>query len=253
MRIDWRTALVYVTREPSWTRRIAVGGLMLLVLPPIGWLLALGYRSLVGNRLVDRQAPLLPEWRGNFLISFRRGAASLGVTLVYLTPFLIAYWMLGVRTPDAAAAHWREIAKFIGGVILFPPAALPTLPVLYAVWYDWLHFTVAEMSLLIILFVGAILLLPAAFLQVAQHRRFLAALDVVSAVRLVARVPRLYAEAWFVSLAVSAVAVLVVPLAPWLLFWSYLIISHLFLQALAACAEPRRTSRAPRWQEATSP
>ena len=42
MRIDWREALSYVTREPAWRRQVAVGGLLILVAPPVGWLLALG-------------------------------------------------------------------------------------------------------------------------------------------------------------------------------------------------------------------
>ena len=84
-----------------------------------------------------------------------------------------------------------------------------------------------------------ILLLPAAFLQVARHRRFRAAFNVGEAVRLVLTAPRLYCEAWLVSLGVSAAAVLLVPLTPWLLFWSYLVISHLFLQVLGHAARVR--------------
>jgi hypothetical protein len=44
--------------------------------------------------------------------------------------------------------------------------------------------------------------------------------------------------AWVVSLAVSAVSVAVVPLTPWMLFWSYLVISHVFLQVLASASKP---------------
>ena len=42
MLIDWRAALVFVTREPDWKPRIGLGGLLMLVVPPIGWVLALG-------------------------------------------------------------------------------------------------------------------------------------------------------------------------------------------------------------------
>jgi hypothetical protein len=236
--IDWRGAVTYVMRDPDWKRRIGVGGLLMLVMPPIGWIIALGYRSLVGNRLVDGCSPVLPRWRGNLEVVFRRGAASSGVILGYLTPFFIAYWLLGVRTASAPLEHWREIVIFAAAVVLFPPLAIPTLPGLYALRYNWLHFSAAEISLLVVVFLAAILLLPAAFLQVAQHRRFRAAFNVSAAWRLVASVPRLYFEAWTVSLAVSAVSVLIVPLTPWMLFWSYLVISHVFLQALASASKP---------------
>lgn len=232
MRIDWRAALTFVTREPAWRVRVGVGGVLMLVLPPVGWLLALGYRSVVGNRLVDGRAPILPPWRGNLGLFFRRGAASLGVILGYLAPFFVGYWLLGVRTAAAPFEHWRELGAFAAAVIVLPPVAIPALPVLYGLRYDWLQFSAAEIALLIVLSIGVILFLPAAFLQVARHRRFRAAFNVIAAVRVIAGAPRLYLEAWIVSLAVSALSVATVLLAPWMLFWSYLVITHLFLQVL---------------------
>jgi hypothetical protein len=234
VRIDWREALVYVTRDPAWKQRVAVGGSLMLLVPPLGWILALGYRSLVGHRLVDRVTPVLPPWRGHFGLVMRRGSASSGVILCYLAPFLVAYWLLGVRSLRAPLDQWRELVTFASSVAAFPPLAIPALPVYYAVRHDWLDFSAPEILMLLVLALAAIGLLPAAFLQVAQHRRFRAAFNVAAALRFIRSVPRLYFEAWILSLAVSAAAVLIVPLMPWLLFWSYLVISHVFLQALAA-------------------
>jgi len=238
--IDWRTALVYVTRERAWKRRVAVGGAWMLLVPPLGWVLALGYRSVVGNRFLERRHPLLPAWSEDFGLIFRRGVASSGVILGYLTPFLAAYWIFGLESPHSLLEHARAFAAFISAVIVFPPLALPTLPFFYGWRFDWLRFSPAEMTLLAALFLCPIAVLPAAFLQVAHRRRFPAAFDIVAALRLIAAVPRLYVEAWLVSVAVSAVALAVVPLTPWLLFWSYLVISHVFLQVLSAVADVRR-------------
>jgi len=242
--IDWRLALVYVTREPSWKRRLGVGGLLMLIVPPVGWMLALGYRSLVGNRIADARSPLLPEWRPNLVVIARRGAASSGVIVAYLTPFLVAYWVLGLRSAREAFDHWRELGWFVASVAVFPPLAIPTLPIVYAVRYPWLHFSPAEMSMLAVVFVAPILVLPAAFLQVAQHRRFRAAFKVRAALRLIAAAPRLYGEAWIVSLVVSAASAVAIPLTPWMLFWSYLVISHVFLQVLRE-AMPAASPHAP--------
>jgi hypothetical protein len=44
--------------------------------------------------------------------------------------------------------------------------------------------------------------------------------------------PRFYVEAWIVSLVVSAASAVAIPLTPWMLFWSYLVISYVFLQVL---------------------
>jgi len=238
-RIDWRTAVGYVAREPAWKLRVGIGGLLILVLPPVGWVLALGYRSIVGQRIVDRQRPLLPAWTGLFGTALRRGAASSGVILAYLTPFAIAFWILGVPSFDALAAHRRELLIFVVAVAAFPPLALPGMPALYAARYDWLQFLPWEIALLSVLFFGPIVLLPSAFLQVAEQRRFSAAFHLGRVVRLIHAAPALYLQAWIGALAMSAVAVIVVPLMPWLLFWSYLAISHLFLQV------PARVSPAP--------
>jgi hypothetical protein len=231
--IDWREALTYVTRDPAWKRRVGLGGLFMLIVPPLGWVLALGYRSLVGFRLVDRHLPVLPPWRGNFEMAFRRGAASSGVILGYLTPFLAGFWFLGVHSGRAVAEHLGALVTFITAVIALPPLAIPTLPVMYSLRYRWLEFSPSEIAILLIAFVAGIVLLPAAFLQVARYRRFRDAFNLPAARRLILAAPRAYAEAWIVSLAVSAVSVVILPLAPWLLFWSYLVISHLFLQVLA--------------------
>jgi hypothetical protein len=61
---------------------------------------------------------------------------------------------------------------------------------------------------------------------------YAAALHVSTAARFAVANARWYCEAWALSLCVSAVAVLAVPLMPWLLFWSYLVILHAFLQVL---------------------
>jgi hypothetical protein len=230
MRIDWREAFSYVMREPGWLRRVGVGGLLILVVPPIGWLLALGYRSCVGQRLVDGQVPVLPPWRGLWTVALRRGVSSSAVILTYLAPFVVTYWGVGISSLDSLATHWRELLVMLAAVVTFPPLGLPGMPPLYAAQYDWLHFSRSEAAVLAVLFLAPILLLPGAFLQVAHHRRFTAAFNVVRVVRFIAASPGVYAQAWTVALAVSAGAIIVLPLAPWLLFWSYLVITHLFLQ-----------------------
>jgi len=50
--------------------------------------------------------------------------------------------------------------------------------------------------------------------------------------------PRLYLEAWIASLAVTAVALGLGPFAPWGLFWSYIVILHLFVEILAQWDAP---------------
>ena len=63
---------------------------------------------MVGQRIVDRQYPLLPRWSGLLGTALRRGAASSGVILAYLTPFVIAYWVFAASSFDVLATKSRE-------------------------------------------------------------------------------------------------------------------------------------------------
>lgn len=182
--------------------------------------------------------------------------ATSGVILAYLSPFLLAFGLLGTGSLDTLLAHRRELAYGIAAVVLFPPLFVPTLPLLAAFRYEWLQFSPPEIVLLAGLFFGAIGLLPAAFMQVALRGSFRAASHLGAAVRLVAHTPRVYVEAWVVSLGVSLGALAAGPLAPWALFWSYLVISHLFLQVLASWDTPEvrvRFSQAPLPRGSTKP
>jgi hypothetical protein len=231
-RLDWTAAFRYMTREPGWRRALFVGGIFLLVMPPIGWVMALGFRSLTGERLTRRLTPALPAWRGNLDDIFLRGAKSSGVILGYLSPTLLLFFALGAGSAAAMVAHAREIVSALLASALFPPVVIPALPVLAYVRWPWFHLTPAEMALLAIMCGATILLLPSAFLRVAATGRYAAAFEVRVAARFALGNIGPYAEAWILSLTVSAAAVLLIPLTPWLLFWSYLVILHAFLQVL---------------------
>lgn len=61
--------------------------------------------------------------------------------------------------------------------------------------------------------------------------QFRSAFRLPAVARFVAGHPGLYCEAWILSLVASAVGVALGPLAPWGLFWSYLVILHAFTEA----------------------
>jgi len=229
--LDWRGALAYMTREPAWASRIALGGLFLLVMPPVGWVLALGFRSIAGQRMMAGRSPAMPRWT-DFGDIFARGAKSSGVILGYLSPALVLFLLFGARDTRVALAHSGELGAAVVAMVVFPPVAIPGLPVL--AYWRWPWFTIAPMPTLVVLtlFLAAIVVLPSAFLRVAETGRYTAAFQVATAARFAWANARAYAEAWAVSLAVSAAAVIVLPLMPWLLFWSYLVILHAFLQVL---------------------
>ena len=69
-------------------------------------------------------------------------------------------------------------------------------------------------------------------MQVALTGNYRSAYSPLNAIRTIGATWRSFIHAWIGSIAVSAAAIASGPLAPWGLFYSYLVILHLFIQAL---------------------
>ena len=238
MQLGWRSAFRFMTREPGWGRQLLVGGTLLLACPPLGWPLALGYRREVALRLVRGREPVLPGWPGAWRTHLFDGLGAAGVILAYYLPFLLMFWSLALGTPVVGLQHPGEIALFFLAVALLVPLGLPLLPPLYWYQFPWVRLTRAEAVALGLVFLATAFVLPAAFLQVSLRGRYRDALRLDRVLGFIARHPRLYLEAWSLSLAVTALALASGPLAPWGIFWSYLAIVHAFNEALARSGEP---------------
>lgn len=232
LRLNPHAALSFMKRDPGWKRKLLIGGALFFPLPPLGWIMALGFRSLTGPRLVEGMVPVLPEWRGNLRLILMRGVTAVFVILAHFSPFLLCYCWFGLDSIAELRAHWVEIVLFVTSIAVFPPLFLPTLPFVYALAFSWLSFSTIELLILAALFLGAIFILPASFVQVGMYGNYASAFRARSAWRFALRNMRLYIEAWILSLLVSAIAVAMGPLMPWGLFWSYLVILHVFLDAL---------------------
>lgn len=233
MTLDWREAFTYPTRCPGGRAKIAVGGLLILLAFPVGWLMALGYRKAVAFRIVEGHEPALPGWRTTWQPALCDGLRAAGVILVYFLPFLLLYGWLALDDLATAVTHARQIALLVLAIPLALPVSLPLLPPLFAARYDWLSLSVPETAALAVLFLATTFVLPSAFLRVSLHGRFRCALELRQALGFIARAPRAYLEAWWLSLVATALAGLSGPFVPWGIFWSYLAIVHLFNQALA--------------------
>lgn len=243
MQLSIKPALTFMARDPRWKRKLFIGGLLFFPLPPLGWIMALGFRSLTGPRLVEGKEPILPAWSGNWWLILKRGVIAVFVILAHFSPFLICYWLFGLPAGARVADYSWEIALFIAAIALFPPLFLPTLPFAYALAFSWLTFSIAEMAALAVLFAGAVFILPASFVQVGLYGDYGSAFKAGAAWRFAVRNWKLYLEAWLISLVVSAVAVVMGPFMPWGLFWSYLVILHVFLEALLKSDTPEVRGR----------
>jgi len=241
--LSWRRAFSFMFRDVRWPRKLLIGGLALLLFPPIGWPVALGYRKEVAFRLVGGVEPALPEWTGSWGRFARDGFCAAGIILVYYLPFLCLFWLLALDDVAIAGRHVPEIAFFLLAIPLLIPVSLPLLPPLYWSLFPWVHLTLAEMLVIGAVFWGTAFFMPAAFLQVSLTGRFLSAFRVARIVRFVRETPRAYLEAWVLSLLATALAFLLGPLAPWGIFWSYLVIVHAFNDALIRWRVPEVAER----------
>ena len=64
MRVLWRAAFRFPTHEPGSVGKLAHAGWWVLLCPPVGWLMALGYRREVALNLVDERASVMPARPG---------------------------------------------------------------------------------------------------------------------------------------------------------------------------------------------
>jgi hypothetical protein len=62
--LNGELAGAFVIRDPHWRNKIFFGGLLLLLVHPIGWPTTLGYRKELIARLFSGAEPILPEWKG---------------------------------------------------------------------------------------------------------------------------------------------------------------------------------------------
>ena len=103
---------------------------------------------------------------------------------------------------------------FALAVPLLVPVTLPLLPPLYWALFPWVRLTHGEVVLLGVVFWGTAFVLPAAFVRVSLSGKYRDALRLGRALGFVARHPRLYLEAWALSLLATVIAVAMGPAAP---------------------------------------
>ena len=223
---DWRSAGLAWTADPEHRRKLRTAGWVLCI-PVVGWPALLGWRRDYVERLVDGAQPLLGEWRGRFLEILAKGAAATAVIHLWYAP--IYAWLAHRSTTQDLWEHtpWRPA---LAVALLFPIFSTLLVPA----WLAWLRFAGqdalggGELLAVGALFATVTFAIPAGFLQVSRTRRIASAFALPANVRLIARHPRRYLEAWIGSGAMSLFGHFSGPLAPWGVAWCYLAIVYAF-------------------------
>lgn len=236
-RLQWRKAFTFATECDGWKKNCFLAGLWILLFPPVGWLLALGFRKEMTLRLIDNHTPVIPQWT-EWRAFLMDGIRASGVIYLYFLPFMLSFAAFALTGTPEAKHHALELLCFAVCVPLCIPVLMPGLPLLYSLSFDWLHLETWQITVVAVLFCLALFLMPAAFGRVSLKRNFRAALNIKAVANVIARDPLLYLEAWIMPLILTTAAFLLFPIAPWLILWSYLTGSYAFNNALALSGTP---------------
>ena len=240
MLVNLHAALTFMFDQPHFRRSLKWGGLMMLICPPIGWIIALGYRSLLFNHLIDgldRSALKLPERNVDCFVI---GLKAVGVIYAYYLPFLTLFLLLAVDDP---LLHPLELLIFYGSIPLFLPLCMVGVPAYYLRYYPWVQLESVSYLPLAMIFALTTFLMPAAFMQVGLHGRYLAAFYLRKVVQGLCAKFVAYCEAWLYSAAILGLTVLAFPIFPWITFWAYLVFGFLFLNCAYLLKNERSEAR----------
>jgi hypothetical protein len=207
--LSWKDAFLFPVGTPEGRRDVFIGGLAILCLLPIGWVLNLGARLDVVQRLYHNDKPFFRgfrPWRRTFV----RGCVSAATILCYLLPSLLLadfaffgylrQWQASIVASLAIAA----LAAFVVGVF-----TLPGCMTVYACEGD-----------------AAVLRRPVqAFRRALAHRH-------------------LYFKAWGISLSAVALSFFgLLALVVGFIFasvWSWEVVGYAFTVAMYGNPEPKR-------------
>ena len=227
LQLDWASAGRYVVADPRWKAKLWTAGLVLLI-PFVGWPALLGYRREAVFRLADGASPILPDWEAGLWHYLRGGLQAVGVIHLYLSPIYLWFALRVANDAFVASVPWVPVVLFFLAVPIFSTLMIPA-GLVYARWMlpaldvsEWELYALGAAFQLVVFFI------PAGFLNVTRTRRMRSAFAVWPAVRLIARHPRRYLEAWVGSSVMSLLGHFCLPFSPWGVAWCYLGITYLF-------------------------
>jgi hypothetical protein len=236
--LNLRTISLFMTEDPQWVFAIRHIGWWILLCPPFGWLIALGYRKEVVLCLACNSSSPLPKWQGAPYLLWE-GIKALGVIIVYFSPYIICAWHWG------SPSGWNDLYGGLCYVLMslsLVPITLPLTPIIFSLYDHGFSFTFGESLFLLVSSIGITFFIPLGFMRVARRGRFIDALHIFKAASILMRHGRRYVHAWWLSLRLTFSALSLGPFTPWGIAWSYLGIVYSFNHILATSphSEDRR-------------
>lgn len=124
-RLDWKDAFLFPISTADARRDVFIGGTLILLLWPIGWILNLGNRLNVVARLHAGRAPFFTGFRP-WRFTFARGCVSAATITSYLSPAIalaaLSYYQYatGATRSAVALSAAASAAAFVLAVFTLP-------------------------------------------------------------------------------------------------------------------------------------
>ena len=167
-------AATFMMAHQNWAKKIRALGWFLALVPPLGWLMALGFRKRIVLKLLrPNEYPLSKQsfTITDYLQLLRDGIYALGVMSVYFMPTLSLSWFLG-----AVQSHMSYTDIFFGFIkyaiasLSFPPITLGSVNLYYQLYLPDFHLSLAQGFLIVISMLMTTFVLPLGYILVAKSR-----------------------------------------------------------------------------------
>ena len=220
---------LFMITLPHWRSMISFLGLWLLICPPVGWLMALGYRKQIllffFHPSVDDLRLHRPSLR-TALILAREGICALGVIVFYFLPTLSLIWTWGMHMPvEMYSVHsifTFKFLEFVSRCFMITPLSLGGCLLYYQFYIPEFTLSIPHGALALFLLGITLFMIPLAFMQIAKRGLWRDAFRLDQVTLLFARIYPNYIGAWQDSLLMTFSAFTLGPRIPWGIAWSYM-------------------------------
>ncbi len=226
-----------VHKNKEWVYQVLVGGLFLLLCPPLGWMLAMGYRKAFGRAYVNNikfnsnEIFKWPKWE-NLWPMLIDGIKVWSVIITYLSPSFIFGWGIILFRSGFGQEQCFALSLFIIACVLILPLGLPVVIFVLYNHYAWFTFSLFETIIISTIFILGVFFVPSGFVLVSLGKDFKHALPFGDGLKFVIRKPFQYCKAWCYALICCFGVLLLGPLAPFGIFWSYQISAKMFIDVV---------------------
>jgi hypothetical protein len=215
---------VPIYKNNSYLKVIFLGGLLLLLFPPLGWLCAIGYRRSFGLAYAESRKTknifVWPDYFDNIYLIFINGIKSYLVIMSYLLPSILLGWFIVLNKVGFGKEQACGLLLFTVGCLVFLPVGLPTTTFLLLTNTPWFSFSPLEGFIVLVVFLMGIFLIPSAFINVSIGKGFIDGLT-IRGHKIILEKPLGYIKTWSLAIINCFGVLLFGPFATFGIFWSY--------------------------------